>query len=343
MTPSNTPPNDQAEPGNEADSNGGYTYSYPRPSQIQPGQPTNTPNQPGYGYGSYNPYDPANQAANTSTANYSQPPYYAPPGQTYMPAQQASYAQPRPQTQRSLALPLHQPTWTNVLLGTIAVVFILEIIKDGSLQGLSEGFSGRTLLDLGALRPSLVKTGQWWRLISVMFLHASIIHILFNGFALYQIGRELEKFYGSARLLLIYFLTGLSGALASMFFGPINEVAVGASGAIFGLFGALAAFYGRNRQQLGRAGMRQFQSVIVLILINLAISATIPNIDNSAHIGGVLGGLVLGYFFSPNYVISQSPNGLPVVEDKSRVQVWAGVAVAFFVLELGALFYFVNR
>jgi rhomboid protease GluP len=335
MTPNDTPPNNQTGQGNEADSNGGYTYSYPRPSQLQPGQPT--PPSYGNGNGSYNPYDPANQAARTA-AGYNQPSYYAPPGQTYTPTQ-ASYAQ----AQRSIALPLHQPIWTNVLLVAIAVVFVLEIIKDGGLQGLYNGFSGRTLLDLGALRPSLVKTGQWWRLISVMFLHASIIHILFNGFALYQIGRELERFYGSIRFVLIYFLTGLSGALASMFFGSLNEIAVGASGAIFGLFGALAAFYGRNRQQLGRAGMRQFQSVIVLILINLAISATIPNIDNSAHIGGVLGGLVLGYFFSPNYVVSQSPNGQPVVEDKSRFQVWGWVAAACFVLELGALLYFVNR
>ncbi len=360
--------NNQAGQNDNSQNEGenGYTYSYPRPSEVQPPQ-----NQPGTG----NPYDPNHRARNPynvagQTSNYpyplpnnpadpNLPPFYAPPGQTFQPnngPHQNPYttgslydadSQPPPQPTlqtRGLAIPLYRPLWTNIILGAIIAVFVLQIFKDGGLEGLASSFSNQTLYDLGALQANAVQRGEWWRLFTVMFLHANAVHILFNGYALYLIGRQLEAYYGSTRLVLIYFLCGLSGGIAS--FGLNlhgNELAVGASGAIFGLFGALAAFFGRNRRQLGSAGARQFQSLLILIVINLVIGASIPNIDNLAHMGGLVSGLILGYVLSPVYERSTLSNGEAVIKDTSRPLTWAMIGAGWLVLEVAVFFYFLNR
>lgn len=359
------------------DENGDYTYSYPRPSEIQPPyfSPTNSGNgQPGnnpYYRPGFNPYSVENQPPNANNGNqiYSnpnsndgnQPPYYAPPGQTYIPNngyQQPYNYQPgslfdtdtprqpaAPTLQvRTAPIPRYQPIWTNILLGSLVVVFILEVIVDGSLTGLTNSFSDNTLYNLGALEPTAVHAGQWWRLITVMFLHANLLHIVFNGYALYLIGRELETFYGAPRLLVIYFLSGLGGGVGSLLFSLQNGgLAVGASGAIFGLFGALAAFYWRNRQKLGRVAMRQFQSMLFLIVINLIIGAAIPNIDMFAHIGGLVSGLVLGYVASPLYDVQQQPDGTAKVVDKSQVTLWGAASAGWLVLEIAIFIYYLHR
>jgi len=365
--------NNQAGQNDNSPNEGGndYTYSYPRPSEVQPSPPPQS--------GTGNPYDSNNRARNpynvagssqNPSSNYpyppannpvdpNLPPFYAPPGQTFQPNNGPSpnlYTTgrlydadspppPQPTIQaRGLPLPLHRPLWTNIILGAIVAVFALQIFKDGGLEGLANGFSDQTLYDLGALQANAVQRGEWWRLFTVMFLHANAVHILFNGYALYLIGRQLESYYGSTRLVLIYLLCGLSGGIVS--FGLNlhgNELAVGASGAIFGLFGALAAFFGRNRRQLGPAGARQFQSLLILIVINLVIGASIPNIDNFAHMGGLVSGLVLGYVLSPVYKGDTLPNGQAVIKDASQPLTWAMVGAGWFVLEVAIFFYFLNR
>jgi membrane associated rhomboid family serine protease len=135
-----------------------------------------------------------------------------------------------------------------------------------------------------------VFAGEWWRLFTSAFLHASIMHIAFNMFALYQVGQWVERFYGTSRMAIIYTLSALGGSLACVYFSP-NVLTIGASGAIFGLFGALAVA-GFRLGQPGRDILKQSTGIIV---INLAISF-LPgtNISYDAHIGGLLAGTVFG-------------------------------------------------
>jgi rhomboid protease GluP len=121
-----------------------------------------------------------------------------------------------------------------------------------------------------------------------MVLHAGVIHFALNAYALWMFGPMLERYLGRLRYLAVYLIAGFTGAAASF---AINDtvLGVGASGAIFGLLGGLIAFFWRRRD---RGGMAQLRGLIIVVVLNLALSASIPNIDNVAHVGGFLGGLV---------------------------------------------------
>jgi rhomboid protease GluP len=132
------------------------------------------------------------------------------------------------------------------------------------------------------------------RLISAMFLHAGLIHLAFNMWALWDMGRLAERFYGNGQFLFIYVLAGIFGGLASLFFGAKVTVAVGASGAIFGVAGALAAGVFTKPHKLPPqlvASMRT--SLLSFIGISLFMGFSVPNIDNAAHIGGLISGFAL--------------------------------------------------
>jgi membrane associated rhomboid family serine protease len=149
-----------------------------------------------------------------------------------------------------------------------------------------------------ALIPRAVADGEWWRLLTSMFLHSTegrfgVMHIVFNMVALYIYGPYVEKAYGHLRFVLMYLLAGFFAAAASYAFGPVSKIALGASGAIFGLIGILIAYAYRRRTS---AFIRGFlQSLLVILAINLYIGFTSPFIDNYAHIGGLVAGLALGY------------------------------------------------
>lgn len=136
----------------------------------------------------------------------------------------------------------------------------------------------------------VVQNGEFYRLFTCMFLHANIYHIFFNMYALFNIGKQIEKYYGRIKYLIIYLSSGIIGSLFSAVL--TNNVSVGASGAIFGLFGAMLYFGYKYRATLDgflRSG------IIPIILINLTLGFIIPNVDVFAHIGGLLGGLLLSY------------------------------------------------
>ena len=182
------------------------------------------------------------------------------------------------------------------LLIMIAAVFAVEAIKSNG-QVLSIGLSvnssrvGRTLLDMGALVPVLVAHGQWWRLITAMFLHLSLLHIAFNAYALWLLGSLVEPAFGRIRFLLIFLVSGFMGNVASYVFG--NGVGgVGASGAVFGLLGALVAYNLRRRSSpLAQAQLRW---AAMLLVLNAVLAAGIRQIDWRAHLGGFVGGLLAG-------------------------------------------------
>jgi rhomboid protease GluP len=222
----------------------------------------------------------------------------------------------------SYTLPLARPVATWVLLAIIIVVFIIETLDGGSTDI-------EVLVRLGAKVTPLIAAGEYWRLFTSMFLHIGLMHLAFNGYALFAIGPELERLYGSGRFLAIYLLSGLFGSLASYAFNV--NLAAGASGAIFGIIGALAAFFTLHRERLGAWGRTRLANIAFLVVINLFLGLTQRGIDNLGHIGGLLSGLALGWAMAPRYQLD--PIRLQVVDTNRLGRYWPalGVAVALFV------------
>jgi membrane associated rhomboid family serine protease len=176
---------------------------------------------------------------------------------------------------------------TYALLAIIGVVFLLDVVSGGELT------------QRGAESTYLISDkGEWYRLFTAMFLHdrSFLLHILFNGFALWQFGPMIERSLGSVRYLLLYLVSGLLGsALYFALTDPFDPPAVGASGAIFGLFGAyLALAYNRRHTRLGRA---QYQSALALLGLNLALPLFVARIAWQAHVGGLIGGILIAVVF----------------------------------------------
>lgn len=170
---------------------------------------------------------------------------------------------------------------TNILIGISVILFFITFIAS---NGKSDALS---LLKYGASYAPFVKSGglQLFRLVTCAFLHAGIIHLLFNMYSLYIIGTQLENYIGRIKFLTIYLMSAISGSLMSCIFS--NSVSVGASGAIFGLLGALLYFGYHYRLYLGSVLKNQ---IIPLIIINLMFGFMMSGIDNAAHIGGLIGG-----------------------------------------------------
>jgi rhomboid protease GluP len=180
------------------------------------------------------------------------------------------------------------PVVTYTLLGLNTLLLFAAALLTGSGFGLLEP-SARALCRLGALNAAAIaENGQWWRLLTVMVLHGGLLHWAFNSWALWAFGPTLENMLGWARFLALYVGAGLVGAGASFAFNQ-TALGVGASGAIFGLLGALIAYFFRRRKQGGSVPL---QSLLLVLLLNLFIASRNPSIDNLAHIGGFLAGLV---------------------------------------------------
>jgi rhomboid protease GluP len=182
---------------------------------------------------------------------------------------------------------------TYALLGANVAMFVLMTIVSGGTENSS------TLIAFGAKTNALLSSGEWFRLITPIFIHAGLLHLLLNSYALWMVGMQVEKLYGSARFLLIYLLSGVGG-VAGSYLGqsflprPVDAPSVGASGAIFGLFGVLAVFGFRYRRELPPAIRRAVTAgVLPVIVINLFIGLSIEFIDNSAHVGGLITGSAL--------------------------------------------------
>jgi membrane associated rhomboid family serine protease len=180
-----------------------------------------------------------------------------------------------------------RPVVTLSLLAVNAVLLLVEAARSGGAADLLDP-SPPALCQLGALNSAAIaEAGQYWRLFTVMVLHAGIIHFALNSYALYAFGPQLEYVLGRARYLALYVGAGFVGAAASFAIGQ-TVLGVGASGAIFGLLGALVAFFFRRRRLIGGAPL---QNLLFIVAINLFLATRIPNIDNLAHMGGFVGGL----------------------------------------------------
>ena len=154
------------------------------------------------------------------------------------------------------------------------------------------------LIRCGAKVDGLIGLGQYWRLVTATFLHAGYAHMLINGMGLLVMGQTLERLYGSVRFVLVYVLCGVVAALASM--AMARGVMVGASGAIFGLVGMLVVYGFRHRRDVPVRYQAMFGAgLLPLVALNVFMGVIIPQIDNAAHIGGLLAGAALGLWMRP--------------------------------------------
>ncbi|MBM7838145.1 rhomboid protease GluP [Alkalihalobacillus xiaoxiensis] len=202
-----------------------------------------------------------------------------------------------------------------LLLAILAMYTVLE------LNGGSTNI--QVLIDYGAKYNPLMVEGEWWRLVTSMFLHIGLIHLLFNGMALYFLGTAVEQLFGSIRFLFIYFIAGISGSIVSFAFN--DSVSAGASGALFGLFGALL-YFGLKQPALFYRTLGR--NIIFLLGFNLILGFVVPGIDNGAHIGGLIGGFLAA-------VMVRMPK-----EEKKTPFIWSFLSIVSIVVLTATLLWF---
>ena len=180
----------------------------------------------------------------------------------------------------------NKPLLSYILIAINVIIFaLMYIIGKGSED------SG-TLIKFGANVGVLTKNGEYYRLITCAFLHIGVIHLICNMYSLYALGPTIEYFFGKAKFLFIYFYSAITASLFALIFQGDQVLTAGASGAIFGLLGALLYFGYTYR---GYIGNKMLSQAISVILLNLFIGFTMAGISNAAHIGGLVGGLAMSF------------------------------------------------
>jgi rhomboid protease GluP len=180
---------------------------------------------------------------------------------------------------------------TQAIFGINVAVFIAMLLAGVSML---DNPAGQDLVHWGANFGPLTVSGQWWRLLTCVFVHGGLLHIAFNMWCLWDLGRIAESVYGHWTFAVVYLISGLAASLASLIWNP-SILSVGASGAIFGIAGALIASFYLGEFSMPRAALSgTLRSVVVFVGYNLFFGAVIARTDNAAHIGGLLMGLLLG-------------------------------------------------
>jgi len=172
----------------------------------------------------------------------------------------------------------------------INILFFVGVLVTG-------GADGRNLLNWGAKFGPFIAEGQYWRLALPMFLHVGFFHLLTNLFGLVIFGSMVERIFGTRNFVAIYLAAGVMGNVASFVAGP--NLSVGASGAVFGIFGAFGMYLLLNRRLLGQVGRQQLTSIGVIVAINIVFGLSISGVDNAAHIGGLIAGGLVAFFIAP--------------------------------------------
>ncbi len=197
-------------------------------------------------------------------------------------------------------------------------IIVVTLNNAINIQDKDNDALSNVLLAYGAKENNLIIQGQYWRFVTPIFLHANLLHIALNMLNLVVLGIFLERLVGHLRFLLIYFVTGTVSIIASFYFMP-QEISVGASGAIFGLVGAYSIFVFMHRRAFRNGGIPALLWLIVVIVGNLSIGFFVPNVDNYAHVGGLLTGCLLGWWFTPLYTLSADKT---VVDTHSLSRRW---------------------
>lgn len=205
-------------------------------------------------------------------------------------------------------LPDNKPRITYVLLISMALIYALQYLT--SSIGL-----GDLPAQLGMKINQAILEGEYWRLITPMFLHGPILHLGFNLYALYILGQRIERFFGSFRFLLLFLIAGIAGNLFSFFFTPADSL--GSSTAIFGLLAAEGVFIYQHRELFGDRSRIALRQIIQVALINLLIGLS-PGIDNWGHLGGLIGGALFSWFAGPIFQLEGGPPRLRFVDRRSK-------------------------
>ena len=217
--------------------------------------------------------------------------------------------------------PRGRPTVTFFLIALSVLIFLLMTVMGGSTDI-------NTLLKFGAMYRPLFAAGEYWRLVTPLFLHIGLLHLMFNMYALLILGNVVEQIYGSTRFLYLYLISGIGGAVASALF--YTAVSAGASGAIFGVAGVALIVGYRHRDRIS-SNFRSVvgRGIVPFVLFNLAYGLLNRGIDNYAHLGGLITGAVLAFLVPPEHAGSS-------IEDR-RVLSY-GLLLPFAVI-LGSFFF----
>lgn len=222
-----------------------------------------------------------------------------------------------PRQQVMLHIPSTQPIVVYIVLAINIAIFILRALSPTLDQDL--------LIAGSNFGPAVLQDGEVYRLLTSMFLHSGIyglrgdmdlsgiLHIVFNCYMIYSLGRILERLFGSVRFALVYFLGGLTGSVFSAVLYNPPVVSIGASGAVFALLAAQYVYLHKHRRLLGEAGRRQMSNLLSLFVINAVfgllttVGGGAIRVDNLAHLGGAIGGAVLTWFICPFYLPRRHP------------------------------------
>jgi len=187
---------------------------------------------------------------------------------------------------------------TKILLVAIGIGYVWELVVAGGPGDLFQGPNPLDLFNAGGAYAPAIAAGQWWRLVTSIFLHAGLIHLGVNAYALFILGGMIEREIGRVAMLIAFLTTGIFASATSYAFATRFAVGVGASGAIFGLVGLVVAYnYLRRHNMLAQARLRY---VLTLLVINAIVGFSITAIDWRAHLGGLVAGLVAGFAVDPS-------------------------------------------
>jgi rhomboid protease GluP len=235
--------------------------------------------------------------------------------------------QPRAEVVRvALRLPTRQPVVVYALLGITILTYVLQLVSQAAL-------GGDYPAALGMKYNAAIIAGEYWRLLTPMLLHGSITHLLFNMYALFSFGRELERLYGHSRFLLLYLIGALAGNVLSFLLSSRNSL--GASTAVFGLVAAQGVTIYLNRRILGGQARAILGNIGFVIFINLAFGFTTSGIDNWGHLGGLLGGGVYALLAGPLFAIEGFHPNLKLVDRRAGALPYLAAlveATAFFLI-----------
>ena len=237
-----------------------------------------------------------------------------------------------PPRQVSLKLPSVNPTVTYVLIGITVLGYLLQMLGEAVLNADYAAYWGMKI-------NAAILAGQFWRLITPVLLHGSLMHIGFNMYALYVIGAGMESRMGHARFVLLYLVSGFAGNVFSFFFTDANSL--GASTAVFGLLAAEGVFLYLNKELFGRRAQRALGNIVMVAAVNLFIGLS-PGIDNWGHIGGLLGGLIFAALGGPRWEVEGIYPLMQLVDRRSMRDAYVAALVVFGIFSAVAFLKFVG-
>ena len=223
--------------------------------------------------------------------------------------------QPPPGSPVKVHLPTAKPIATYVIIGLTVLVYLAQLVSTFTLGGDLPAYLGMKINEL-------IRMGEVWRFITPVLLHdsASPLHIAFNMYALYVIGRGLEHYSGHLRFVLLYLVAGFAGNVFSFIFS--NNPSLGASTAVFGLVAAQGVFIYRNRHLFGKQARPMLMNILTIVVINLLIGM-MPRVDNWGHAGGLLGGLAFAWLTGPIFHFELHDGEYHLQDTRETLPLWA--------------------